>query len=190
MSVFRGGYAGQILYVNLTDGSIRKKPLDRDFALKYVGGRGFSSKIMFDELKPGIDPFSPDNVVILAAGPLNGTPTPSASRLVVAAKSPMTGAVGDASSGGYWAPELKYAGFDAIVFRGRAPNPVYLWVEDGRAEIRPAKRLWGQKIHETSQLLKEIGDEDIHIAPSAPEETWCSPVITDEEGEVEGAASW
>lgn len=186
MSIFGGGYAGQILYVNLTDGSIRKKSFGREFALKYVGGRGFSSKIMFDELKPGIDPLSPDNVVILAAGPLNGTPTPSASRLVVAAKSPMTGAVGDASSGGYWAPELKYAGFDAIVFRGRSPNPVYLRVEDGRAEIRPAKRFWGQKIHETSQLIKEeIGDEDIHICaigPGGENLVRYACVITDEEG--------
>jgi len=186
MSVFAGGYAGQILYVNLSDGSLSKKPLEREFALKYIGGRGFSSRILWDELNREVDPFSPDNIVILAAGPLNGTPAPSASRLIVAAKSPMTGAIGDASSGGYFAPELKYAGFDAIVFKGRSPEPVYLWVEDGRAELRPAKRLWGRKIHETSELLKEeIGDEDIHICavgPGGENLVRYACVVTDEEG--------
>ena len=179
MTNFAGGYAGRILYVDLTDGSIEKRPLDRDFALRYVGGRGISSRILYDELKPGIDPFSPDNRLILATGPLNGTPTPSASRLMVAAKSPLTGGLGDASSGGYLAPELKYAGFDAIVFKGRSPEPVYLWIEDGEVRIRPAKHLWGQKIHETSQLLKEeIGDDDIHICAIGPgERTWSATPV-------------
>ncbi len=185
MSVFGGGYAGQILYVDLTDGSIQKKPLDREFALKYIGGRGFSSRILLDELKPGIDPLSPENLVILATGPLNGTPAPSASRLTVAAKSPLTGALGDSNSGGYWAPELKYAGFDAIVFDGRSSEPVYLWVEDGKAVLRSAKHLWGQKIHQTSELLKEeIGDDDIHvcaIGPGGENLVRYACVVTDEE---------
>jgi len=186
MTNFAGGYAGQILYVDLTDGSIEKRPLDRDFAIRYVGGRGISSRILYDELKPGMDPYSPDNRLILATGPLNGTPTPSASRLVVASKSPLTGGLGDASSGGYWAPELKYAGFDAIVVRGRSPEPVYLWIEDSEVRIRPAKHLWGQKIHDTSQLLKEeIGDDDIHvcaIGPGGENLVRYACVVTDEEG--------
>lgn len=186
MSIFAGGYAGQILYVNLSDGSMVKKPLEREFVLKYIGGRGFSSRILWEELGPHLDPFSPENVLILAAGPLSGTPAPSASRLIIAAKSPMTGGIGDASSGGYFAPELKYAGFDAIVFKGRSPEPVYLWVEDGKAELRSAKRLWGRKIHETSELLKEeIGDEDIHICaigPGGENRVRYACVVTDEEG--------
>ncbi len=185
MTVFGGGYAGQILYVDLTDGSIQKKPLSREFALKYIGGRGFSSRILLDELKPGTDPLSPDNLVILATGPLNGTPAPSASRLIVAAKSPLTGALGDASSGGYWAPELKYTGFDAIVFRGRSTKPVYLWVEDGKAVLRSAEHLWGKRIHQTSELLKEeIGDDDIHICaigPGGENLVRYACVVTDEE---------
>jgi aldehyde:ferredoxin oxidoreductase len=185
VSSFAGGYAGQILYVDLTDGSMKKRPLDRDVALNYIGGRGFSSRILLDELRPSVDPFSPDNRVILATGPLNGTPAPSASRLIVAAKSPLTGVVGDASSGGYWAPELKYAGFDAIVLRGKSEEPVYLWVEDGKAEIRSAKHLWGLKIHETSQLLKEeIDDEDIHICaigPGGENLVRYACIVTDEE---------
>jgi aldehyde:ferredoxin oxidoreductase len=186
MTNFAGGYAGRILYVDLTDGSIEKRPFDRDFALRYVGGRGISSRILYDELEPGMDSFSPDNRLILATGPLNGTPTPSASRLVVASKSPLTGGLGDASAGGYWAPELKYAGFDAIVVRGRSPEPVYLWIEDGEVRIRPGKHLWGQRIHDTSQLLKEeIGDDDIHvcaIGPGGENLVRYACVVTDEEG--------
>jgi aldehyde:ferredoxin oxidoreductase len=185
VNLFAGGYAGQILYVDLTDGSIQKKPLNRELALNYIGGRGFCSRILWDEVRQGIDPFSPDNRIVLAAGPLNGTPTPSASRLTVAAKSPLTGALGDANSGGYWAPELKYAGFDAIVFSGKSPGPVYLWVENGKAELRSAKHLWGQKIHETNRLLKEeIGDEDIHICaigPGGENLVRYACVVTDEE---------
>lgn len=169
MSTFAGGYAGQVLYVNLTDGSMQKKSLQRDFALKYIGGRGFSSRILGDELNAGTDPFSPENIVILAAGPLNDTPTPLASRLTVAAKSPLTGALGDANSGGYWAPELKYAGFDAIVLKGISPEPVYLWVEDGKAELRKARHLWGLGIHVLCQHLKEeIDDDSIHICAIGP----------------------
>ena len=186
MTTFAGGYAGRILYVDLTDGSIEKRPLDRDFALKYIGGRGFSSRILYEELTPGMDPFFPDNRLILATGPLNGTPTPSASRLVVASKSPLTGGLGDASAGGYWAPELKYAGFDGIVVRGRSPEPVYLWIEDGEVRIRPAKHLWGQRIHETSRLLKEdLGEDDIHvcaIGPGGENLVRYACVVTDEEG--------
>jgi aldehyde:ferredoxin oxidoreductase len=185
VSSFAGGYAGQILYVDLTDGSMKKRPLDRDVALNYIGGRGFSSRILLDELKPLVDPFSPDNRVILATGPLNGTPAPSASRLIVAAKSPLTRGIGDASSGGYWAPELKYAGFDAIVLQGKSKEPVYLWVEDGKAEIRPAKHLWGLQIHETNQRLKEeIDDEDIHICaigPGGENLVRYACIVTDEE---------
>jgi len=186
MGMFAGGYAGQILYVNLTEGSIQKRPLERDFALKYIGGRGFSSRVLLSELEPGIDPLSPGNLVILAAGPLSGTPAPSASRLIVAAKSPMTGGLGDTSSGGYWAPELKYAGFDAVVLQGRSPDPVYLWIEDGKAELRSAKHLWGKKIHEANELIKqEIGDDDIHICsigPGGENLVRYACVVTDGEG--------
>ena len=186
MGMFQGGYAGKLLYVDLTSGSVRVKPLERDFALKYIGGRGFTARILHEELRAGVDPLSPDNVIVFAAGPLSGTPLPSASRLIVAAKSPMTGGTGDASSGGYWAPEMKYAGFDAIIIKGRSPKPVYLWVNDGRAELRPAEHLWGKRIHATSEALKaEIGDEDIHICaigPGGENLVRYACIVTDEEG--------
>ena len=185
MNRFRGGYAGQILYVNLTDGAIENRPLSMDFAEKYIGGRGFSSRILWDEMKPGIDPYSPENVVVLASGPLNGTPTPSASRLVTAAKSPMTGALGDANSGGYFSAEMKYAGFDAVVITGASKEPVYLMIDDGKAELRPAVHLWGMKISETSRRLEEeIGDEDIHICsigPAGENRVRYACIVTDEE---------
>jgi aldehyde:ferredoxin oxidoreductase len=186
MRDFGGGYAGRLLYVNLSEGTTESRPLDRAFAAKYIGGRGFSSRILLDEVKPGIDPLCPDNVVVIAAGPLNGTPTPSSGRLTVAAKSPMTGGLGDTNSGGYWAPELKFAGFDAIVLLGRSKEPVYLWVEDGRAELRPAHHLWGRKISETSTAIKEeVGDDDIHIlsiGPGGENLVRYACVVTDEEG--------
>ena len=186
MGIFQGGYAGKFLYVNLSDQSIQTKPLERDFALKYIGGRGFSARILYEGLRAGVDPLSPDNILVFATGPLNGTPLPSASRLIVAAKSPMTGGIGDASSGGYWAPELKYAGFDAIVVRGRSPMPVYLWVENGKAALRPAEHIWGKRIDETSKLLKEeIGDEDVHICaigPGGENLVRYACIVTDEEG--------
>jgi aldehyde:ferredoxin oxidoreductase len=186
MSIFQGGYAGKFLYVDLSDGSIQARPLERDFALKYIGGRGFSARVLYEELGMGVDPLSPDNILIFATGPLSGTPLPSASRLIVAAKSPMTGGIGDASSGGYWAPELKYAGFDAIIIKGRSAKSVYLWVENEKAELRPAEHLWGKRINETSKALKEeIGDEDVHICaigPGGENLVRYACIVTDEEG--------
>jgi len=184
MSRFRGGYAGTFLYVNLSDLTIRKRPLTREFAEKYIGGRGFSSRILLDEVKAGTDPYSPDNVVVIATGPLNGTPIPSASRLVTATKSPMTGALGDNNSGGYFAPEIKYAGYDAIVITGAAEKPVYLAIENDTVELCPAQHLWGLKIHETSQtLMQERGDEEIRvlaIGPAGENRIRYACVVTDE----------
>ena len=185
MNRFRGGYAGTILYVNLTDLTIRKRPLGREFAQKYIGGRGFSARILLDEVKAGTDPYSPNNVVVIAAGPLNGTPIPSASRLVTATKSPLTGVLGDSNSGGYFAPEIKYAGYDAIVITGAAREPVYLAIENEAVELRPAAHLWGLTIHETSRtLMKERGDDDVRIlaiGPAGENRVRYACVVTDEE---------
>ncbi len=185
MNRFRGGYAGTLLYVDLTNLKIDKRPLGREFAEKYIGGRGFSARILLDEVKAGTDPYAPDNVVVIATGPLNGTPIPSASRLVTATKSPMTGALGDNNSGGYFAPELKYAGYDAIVITGIAREPVYLSIENESVELCPASHLWGLKIHETSRtLMQERGDEDVRIlaiGPAGENRVRYACVVTDEE---------
>jgi aldehyde:ferredoxin oxidoreductase len=185
MNRFQGGYAGRILYVDLTDGTLDNRPLARVFAEKYIGGRGFSSRILLDEVPPEIDPYSPRNVVVIASGALNGLPMPSASRLVTATKSPMTGALGDSNSGGYFAPELKYAGFDAIVIKGASKEPVYLFIKDGQAELRPAQHLWGCKVHETHQkIVAEANDEDTHvlvIGPAGENLVRYACVVTDKE---------
>jgi len=137
----------------------------------FVGGNGFAAKWLFDELKPGIDPLSPDNILIFATGPLTGTAFPCSGRWAAYAKSPLTTAIwGEAHSGGTWGPELKYAGFDAIIITGRAEKPVYIWIDDGQVEIRDATHIWGKDVFDTDEMLKEeIGDETvkaIYIGPA------------------------
>lgn len=156
------GWAGQRLKVYLTEGEIVKEPLSEDLRLNYLGGRGFNSKLLFDELTPGIDPLGPENISMLAVGPLNGTAAPASSRWTISAKSPMTGGLGDGNGGGDAATELKFAGYDQISFYGRSPKPVYLWIHNDRVELRDASHLWGKTTGETHQLLlKELGDREI-----------------------------
>jgi aldehyde:ferredoxin oxidoreductase len=120
------GYAGKILRVNLTREKIFHEKLNNDFIKKFLGGRGFASKILYDIIKPRINPLAPENVLVFAIGPLNGTFWPQSGRYIVASKSPLTGIWGESHSGGHWGNELKYAGFDAIVIEGASKNPVYL----------------------------------------------------------------
>jgi aldehyde:ferredoxin oxidoreductase len=160
-----GGYAGQVLEVNLTRGKAAPKPMDKRLAREYLGGAGFCSRVLYDEVGPCTASLSPANVLVFATGPLTGTLFPQASRYVVAAKSPLTGIWGEAHAAGHWAAELKFAGYDAIIFRGRSPRPVYLWIDDGYAELRDAKQVWGHTTHETDSMIKEeLGDEEIKIA--------------------------
>ncbi|OGO39090.1 MAG: hypothetical protein A2W35_09260 [Chloroflexi bacterium RBG_16_57_11] len=163
---FHSGYAGMMLEVDLTAGTVQKKPLDELFARRYIGGRGFTSRLQYDLVTPEVDPLSPENPLIIANGPLTGSRAPAGSRFVVGARSPLTGILGDANGGGHWGPELKRAGFDLIVFHGRADRPVYLWVKDGDAELRKASHLWGLDTLQTRDaLIKELGgDEKIRVA--------------------------
>ena len=164
MRDFVGGYAGQILYVNLTEGTTEKIPLDPAFAANYIGGRGFSSRMLLDRVKPGIDSLGPDNVVVIASGPLNGTPAPSSGRLTVAAKSPMTGGYAKSEVGGNWGVELKRAGFDAIIVEGKAEKPVYLAILDGEVSIKDASHLWGKNTKETEQGIRDdFGDKQTRV---------------------------
>ncbi len=152
---FQGGYAGWVLRVDLTRGEVRKEPLDEAFARAYIGGRGFTARLEYDLIPPQVDPLGPENVVIVAPGPLTGTPAPSTARFTLGARSPLTGILGDANSGGFFGAILKRAGFDLIVLYGQAPQPVYLWIEDGRAELRDASHLWGKDTHEAARLIRE-----------------------------------
>ena len=163
------GWAGTILRVDLTIGKVSKVPIDPGLARRFIGGRGMNSEILRQETAPGIDPLGPENLLIFGTGPLAGTSSPSSGRYTVTAKSPLTGILGDANSGGFWAPELKYAGYDHIVIRGRADKPVYLWIDDEHVEIKDARGLAGKDTWETADIIKEhLGDDDIQVTCIGP----------------------
>jgi len=150
------GYNGKILRVDLSHGTLSTEELGDAFYRRYFGGRGMISYFLLRELAAGIDPLSPENKLIFATGPVTGVPISGSGRNSVGAKSPLTGGYGEAEVGGYWGAELKRAGFDAIIFEGRASSPVYLWITDGKAEIRDADHLWGK---DTGEALKTIREE-------------------------------
>jgi len=162
------GWVGKIIRVNLSDGSIKKEALNMKDAQKYFGGRGLGTKIMMDEVDPKVDPFSPENKVIFMTGPLTGTFASSAGRYEVVTKAPLTGTIGASNSGGHFGPELKYAGYDGIIFEGKAEKPVYLYINDDVVELRCAEHLWGKSVFETTdELLKETV-EDARVACIGP----------------------
>ncbi|QGP93952.1 Aldehyde ferredoxin oxidoreductase, domains 2 & 3 [Neomoorella glycerini] len=163
------GYAGNILQVDLTAAKVKTMPLDEGLAEKFLGGNGFGSRFLWEMVPPEVDPLSPDNIFILATGPLGGTLIPNSGRVEAIAKSPLTNIYGDSNSGGFFGPELKFAGYDMIIFQGRASQPVYLYIEDDLVEIRDASHLWGKDTMETEAALKaEIHDPDIKTACIGP----------------------
>ena len=160
-----GGYVGQLLRIDLTRQRVSKEPLREDWARDFVGGVGYSARILYEELKSKIEPLGPENKMVFMTGPLNGTMIPAASRSSICAKSPYTGSFFHSTFGGYLGPELKFAGYDGLIIEGKAKSPLYLWIDDDRIELKEAGHLWGKDPFETQELLrKEIGDEDIHIA--------------------------
>ncbi len=164
------GWSGTILTIDLTTGTVKKEPFNVDFARKWLGGEGFGAKILWDRVGPDVkDALGPDNVVIFTSGPLTGTLAPGSGRLEIVNKSPLTNIFGDSNSGGHFAPEFKNAGYDAIVIGGKAPKPVYVWIDDDQVEIRDATRLWGKTVSETDRLIKEeIRDKSIQISCIGP----------------------
>ena len=162
------GWAGRILLVDLSSGKIEVEVLSPDLKLKYLGGRGINSRLLYEGTKAATDPLGPENLLIFGTGPLSGTLAP-ASRFTVTAKSPLTGILGDANCGGGFSAELKWAGYDHIVFKGAASKPVYLWIFDDQVEIRDASHLWGKTVPETEIMLKqELGDSEIQFAAIGP----------------------
>ncbi|MCC6016729.1 MAG: aldehyde ferredoxin oxidoreductase family protein [Desulfurococcaceae archaeon] len=152
-----GGYIGRVLRVNLTDGKLYVEDLPpEDVLRKWVGGRGLGVYYMLKEVDPRVDPLSPKNKAIVATGPLTGvTGIPSSGRWCSVTKSPLTNTIHDSQSGGKFGPELKFAGFDMIIIEGVSEKPVYLWIYDGKAELRDAKHLWGKDTHSTTDMIKE-----------------------------------
>ncbi|MFA4719806.1 aldehyde ferredoxin oxidoreductase [Pyrococcus kukulkanii] len=163
------GYWGKILRVNLSDGTIKEEKFDESFAKKWLGTRGFGIYYLLKEMDPKVDPFSPENKLIFATGPLTGTSAPTGGRYMVITKSPLTGYIAMANSGGYFGAELKFAGWDAIIVEGKADHPVYIYINEENVEIRDASHLWGKLVSETEEKLKEeVGDKNVQIASIGP----------------------
>ncbi|CCQ95569.1 Tungsten-containing aldehyde ferredoxin oxidoreductase [[Clostridium] ultunense Esp] len=161
------GYMGKILRVNLTDRTVKVEPLDLKVAQKYLGSRGLGVKIMVDEVPANVDPFSEENKIIIATGALTGAPVPTSGRYMVISKSPLTGTIAIANSGGYWGPKFKATGHDAIIFEGKADKPVYLYIEDDKIEIRDASHIWGKTVSEATEIIK--GDhEGVNVLSIGP----------------------
>jgi aldehyde:ferredoxin oxidoreductase len=147
-------WAGKILRVNLTAGTVTSEPLNTEWARAYIGSRGLGSKYLISEVDPKVDPLAPENKIIWATGPLTGTMASTGGRYTVITKSPLTGAIACSNSGGYWGAELKMAGWDMIIFEGKSPKPVYLYINDDDVELRDASHLWGQSVWKTEEVLK------------------------------------
>ncbi len=163
------GYTGKILHVDLSTGSITIETPDEEFYRTYVGGSAMGLFYLLKNTPRGADPLGPENTLTLALSATTGMAFSGQSRCTAVAKSPITGGAGDTQAGGFWPAELKFAGFDAIVLHGRAATPVYLWVHDGEAELRPADHLWGTLTADTEVALrKELGDDKIEIAEIGP----------------------
>jgi len=148
------GFMGQLLRINLTAGQIDIEPLDTEVARLYIGGGGLAARILYDETDASTDPLGPENRLIFMTGPLTATRVPTSSRHAVVARSPLTGIYGESDSGGSWGAALKGAGFDGIVVRGCSPEPVYLFIHDGEAEILSAGDLWGRDTYDADEILK------------------------------------
>jgi aldehyde:ferredoxin oxidoreductase len=151
-----GGYINKILRVDLSNREISEEPINWDTAASFIGGRGYGAKILYDEVPPGTDPLGPDNKLIFLTGPLTGTAAPTSGRFSVSTKSPATGTIFDANSGGYWGTELKRAGFDGIIVEGASETPVFLAILHGKAELRDASGLWGLDVFQTEDKIKAM----------------------------------
>lgn len=163
------GYNGKILRVDLSIQNLNEEQVPEGVYRRYLGGGALSLYYLLKELEPAADPLGPKNILIFAASAVTGTPALGFSRYTVAAKSPITGGFGESEAGEWWGPELKFSGFDAGLIKGKAKRPVYLWIQNGKAELREASHLWGQFARETQELIrKELGDERIRVALIGP----------------------
>jgi len=156
------GYAGKVLRLDLSSGSIQTEDLDMDMAKKYLGGQGTNTKLAYDMIKPGVDPLGPENVVLLGAGPLCGTPAASATKVMMTTKSAINGSIGTAGGCGF-APMLKWAGYDGIVITGSSPKPVYLLILDDEIKLCDASGIWGRDIFESTDILREKHGKDASV---------------------------
>ena len=154
-------WAGKILRVDLTAGTVKSEPLNMQWARDYLGSRGLGTKYFTEEVDAKVDPLAPENKLIWATGPLTGTMASTGGRYTVITKGPLTGAIACSNSGGYWGAELKMAGWDMVIFEGASPRPVYLYINDDHAELRDASALWGQSVWKTEEHLKKAHQDPL-----------------------------
>ncbi len=159
-------YAGKILRVDLTTGKVSTEPLTENMAKSYIGGIGLGIRLLFDNSTPGTDPYDPDNPLIYLTGPLSGTMGPTGGNsYAVVSKSPATGCIGNAEAHGFFGPDLKRAGYDAVIIKGKAPKLSYLWIDDDKVEIRDAENLKGETVGRTDMKIgEELGDFYIRVS--------------------------
>ncbi len=162
------GWTGTLLRVNLTRGEVTREAVNMEWAREYIGGRGLATRYLYEEGVATVDPLSPANKLILATGPLTGTGAPCGARYMVVTKGPLTGAIAASNAGGQWPAELKFAGYDLIIFEGRAEKPVYLWIYNDQVELRDAGHLWGRTTWETEDLIRAETDAEAKIAGIGP----------------------
>jgi len=165
----KNGIAGQLLRVNLSDKKITKEELPLELFIEYIGGRGLGAYFLTKEVDPKTDGLSPENKLIFFNGPFSGTMVPGNNKINVTFKSPLTNTYSYSLCGGHFGPELKFAGYDGLIIEGKSEEPVYLWIDNDKVEIRSAEKVWGKKIADTDHLIKEeLGDEKIHVACIGP----------------------
>ena len=165
----KGGYAGKLLFVDLSTGAITEEPLSETLAGQFLGGYGIGARVLYERMRPGVDPLGPDNILGFTTGPCTATGANFSGRYTVVCKSPVSGTWNDANSGGFFGPELKRAGYDAVFISGAAEKPVYIWIQDGKVEIRDAQHLWGLDVYATEAALKaETGESKLRAAMIGP----------------------
>ena len=159
----------KIAYIDLSKGSVEIRSIPLNVRKKFLGGRGLDAYLLYNHTEKGCDPLSPDNVLIVSAGLLSGTCASATARTHFMAKSPLTRLIGSSNMGGFFAPELAWAGFHHLVIKGKAKKPVFLWIHNGEIEIRDAEFLWGKTTTETQWAIREaLGDEEIKSAVIGP----------------------
>jgi aldehyde:ferredoxin oxidoreductase len=183
-----GGYLGKLLWVDLTKKKITAEPLDETVARKFIGGYGIGARILFSRMKAKADPLGPGNILGFITGPFTGTQAVSGTRFTVVGKSPLTGTWGDANSGGYFAAYLKFAGYDGVFFTGISEKPVYLFIDNGKAELKDASKLWGKDTYETEDMIQAELGKDTAVACIGPsgEKLACIAGIVHTRGSVAG----
>jgi len=163
-----GGYADNIAHVDLTSGTVEYKGIPEEWARKYIGARGLGVRYVFEN-GPTVEPLSPDNILCFMNGPLTGTAANMSGRMAIVTKSPLTGTVTDSHHGGWSAARLRWAGFDGLIFKGKADTPVYAYIEDGKVELRDASAVWGMGVHDTVKYFQgQFGEKDLTVITIGP----------------------